>query len=68
MANCVIKSGHGEATTRGLCANCYQSARVLVNNKKTSWEVLESHGLAKPSRRGGKNDFGEAFAKAMNGK
>lgn len=43
-----------KAANRGLCVNCYQSARRLVELKRTTWEELEKHGKAFASRRGNK--------------
>jgi hypothetical protein len=32
------------AKHRGLCVNCYQSARLLVSKNKTTWDVLVAAG------------------------
>lgn len=40
-----------QLSARGLCRPCYMSARFQIKRGNTSWEELESLGLAKPSRR-----------------
>ncbi len=53
MIKCVGDFGacQGEAEVRGLCRRCYSVARVRVSSKLTTWEELESFGLAIPSTR-----------------
>lgn len=33
---------------RGLCTGCHTSATNLIKRKKTTWQQLESLGLAQP--------------------
>lgn len=42
---------------RGLCAKCYQTARVLVTRKQTTWEKLEAAGKSKPRWMGSKTKW-----------
>lgn len=48
---CILKSCDKESTTRGLCKECYMSARYYILSNKTTWEQLEKRGLAKSSGR-----------------
>jgi len=60
---CLIDGCEREVKARGLCACCYQVARSMVAAGKTTWEVLETRGLALPSKtmpEGGR--FAMAFA------
>ena len=53
MIKCVGDFGacQEEAEVRGLCRRCYSIARARVASKLTTWEELESLGLAIPSTR-----------------
>lgn len=47
---CLTKNcrGFAAADCRGLCMKCYSQAKKLVQDGKTSWDELESMGLATP--------------------
>lgn len=51
--------------SKNLCASCYQNARSLVLDKKTTWQELEELGLCSPKRV---TPFLAAFAKAKEAK
>jgi hypothetical protein len=40
-----------QATRRGLCTNCYHSARRMVRDKDATWDKLVANGLALPDQR-----------------
>lgn len=42
-----------EATSRGLCKTCEQSARALIKKGQTSWQKLEASGRALPIKHSG---------------
>lgn len=64
---CIIPNCENVAKARGLCFNCYMSARDRVSRGKTTWEFLVEDGLALgTNKRGVKTNaaFGMAFDKA----
>ena len=42
---CLIKNCNNDAKVRGLCVRCYQTARRLVKQGKTTWGDLAARGL-----------------------
>lgn len=49
MSNCIIPECWGGVRySRGLCFQCYDIARLLVNSNKTTWGDLEVRGLSSP--------------------
>jgi len=48
---CLTAGCDKKVVCRGLCANCYASARNAVKSGKVSWKGLEEIGLAKASSR-----------------
>lgn len=60
---CLIKDCKRIVSGRGLCANCYATAHVLIKEKKTTWEQLAKMGLArlKPREMQPANPFTRAF-------
>lgn len=53
--------------SKNLCASCYQNARSLVLDKKTTWQELEELGLCSPKAKK-VTPFLAAFAKAKEAK
>lgn len=50
---CVYPGCSRKAARRGLCSNCYQSARYVVGLGEATWEQLEADGKTLP-RKGNK--------------
>lgn len=47
---CLNPDCQTKRASRGLCQRCYQIAKNLVKNGKTTWDRLESKGKALPAR------------------
>lgn len=59
---CIVNKDHGESRKRGLCNFCFKLADELVTQGKTTWEELESAGMAKtPKHRSDKAKVREDF-------
>lgn len=60
---CLNPKCEHQATTRGLCPNCYGCARRYVTIGKTTWQKLEKLGRCAPaaaraeSQSGAKKDW-----------
>lgn len=72
MKKCLVPECDHNASCRGLCRSCYQTAFVLIKQGKTTWDQLVSFGLAGPTkgRHRGVNSLRAAFdaIEAMAGK
>ena len=62
---CLIENCEGKESVRGLCARCYQAARLVVKFGETEWVDLELLGLALP--RFANSKFKRALAKSKQG-
>ena len=51
-AICLVPGCGRESKIRGLCGRCGTSARGQIRKGKTTWQQLESLGLAKPAKAG----------------
>lgn len=52
---CLNPECDGLASTRGLCLGCYQVARRLVKENKTTWATLVAAGRCRASTKPGGN-------------
>lgn len=43
---CIIPTCDKESRWKGLCGSCYHHALTFINKGETSWEELDSLGLA----------------------
>lgn len=48
---CLIKVCPREVSSRGLCNQCYITAKKLVKDNRSDWATLEAHGLCLASKR-----------------
>ncbi len=48
---------------RDLCTSCYQAARKLIRENKTTWKELEEKGLVSPKKSPGRQSI---FLKRFN--
>jgi hypothetical protein len=61
---CIISGCNNKPVSRGLCPNCYSSARLAIKAGHTTWSALERVGLSLPpaKKRGSGNSlFSQAF-------
>jgi len=66
--NCVIGKCKKDAAARGLCASCYQAARVRILRGSLTWAELEGLGMAVASERakaGTNGDASPGFAEEL---
>jgi hypothetical protein len=66
--HCLISGCTRSIAGRGLCVNCYNVARKIVNNGTTCWEELVDLGLAEKPTRRSNTPFAVAFEEAKNKK
>ncbi len=67
--SCVIPDCHRVRATRGLCWNCYQSARTIIKTGSESWKSLEEKGVCLPKKkRALHSPFGKALEEANSKK
>lgn len=45
---CITPGCGNKDRSRGLCVNCYNTARNLVKVGRVTWEALEKKGKSKP--------------------
>ncbi len=65
---CLIDECDGVAKIRGLCPICYQAAASAIKKYNTTWEELESAGLAnEPQHKSsGNGAFTKAYIKKLS--
>ncbi len=51
MNSCLHENCSVEMKHRGLCGSHYKASERLVKSKRTTWEALESKGLALPPKQ-----------------
>jgi len=51
LPKCLTPGCDNNASTRGICVACYQTARREIRRNTITWEELEKMGLTLPTRR-----------------
>jgi hypothetical protein len=64
---CMTTDCDREVYSRGICRQCYVSARDLISGGKSTWDDMEKLGLVLPSRLN-RSKFLNSFESKKKGK